>query len=228
MTIYKKLWNDAVAAFERGEPRLDPYLSDKANDFRRGVTVVLRPPPAVRDTVADYIRALTGICPGQYFYRPEELHVTVLSIVSGTTQWQAEIPRLELCRPVIAETLADQPPFKIEFRGVTAAPDGVMIQGFPADDGLASVRAALRAAFARTGFGDMLDRRYKVTAAHMTIMRFCRPCPECKQLLAFLQRSRERYFGECEIRELELILGDWYASADRVQRLDAYPLKSRS
>jgi hypothetical protein len=76
----------------------------------------------------------------------------------------------------------------------------------------------------RAGFADMLDRRYKVSAAHITIMRFCQPCPEMKQLLAFLKQSRETDFGECDVASLELIWSDWYASTDRVKRLEEYRL----
>lgn len=224
MSIYEELWNHAVPAFENGTPRLDPFLSDKPNDLRRGVTLVLRPTQEVRDGVADYIGHLTALCPGQYFYRPEELHVTVLSIISGSPRWEEEMPRLEKCRPVITAVLADQRPFNIRFRGVTASPDSVMIQGFPAGDGLSAVRDALREGFSRAGLGDMPDRRYKAMAAHMTVMRFCRPCSESKQLLRFLKESRETHFGECEIEKIELIIGDWYASADRVKKMAEYRL----
>jgi 2'-5' RNA ligase len=224
LEIYEQLWSDAAAAFERGEPKIDDCLSDKTKDLRRGVTLVCRPAAKVRDAVADYIGRLAAICPGQYFYRPEEMHVTVLSIITMTELWRAEMERFEACRPMIKEALAAQRSFKMKFRGMTAARDSVMVQGFPADDGLATIRDALREAFARAGFSEMLDRRYKVSAAHITIMRFYKPCPEIKRLLAFLKTSRELDFGECEIGSIELIWGDWYASADKVKVLEEYRL----
>jgi 2'-5' RNA ligase len=223
--IYETLWKDAVAAFERGEPQVDAHLSDRANDLRRGVTLILRPSPSVRDAVADYLHRLTAVCPGQHFYHPEELHVTVLSIISGTEHWQHEMDRIPDCRHVIGEVLSRHTPFKMLFRGVTASPASVLIQGFPADESLAAIREDLREAFAQNGLGDMLDRRYKITGAHMSAMRFRKPVSDLKPLLAFLKESRGIPFGECEIQQLQLIFDDWYASAEQLQLLQEYPLK---
>lgn len=224
MKIYEKLWSDAVSVFEMGQPKLDPYLPGKANDLRRGVTLVFRPAANVRDGVMDFVARLKRISPEQYFYRPEELHVTVLSIFSGTKLWKQELQRVQRCQPIIGDALKAQLPFKINFQGVTASPDSVLIQGFPLDDGLETIRTALRDSFAREGFGDMLDRRYKVVAAHITIMRFCRPCPDMKPLLTFLKENRRTDFGQCEIDRLELVLGDWYGSEDKVTTLEEYQL----
>ena len=222
--IYDRLWNEAVSAFERGEPKLDPHLPEKTNDLRRGVTLVCRPCAGVRDRVAGFIKRLSAFCPGQYFYRPEELHVTVLCVITGTPLWREQMPRAEASIPLIEEALRRQPSFQIKFRGLTAAPDSVMIQGFPVGEGLTNIREAVREAFSRAEFGDMLDRRYKVTAAHITIMRFCKPDADLQPLLAFLKENRETNFGECEFKNIQLIFGDWYASANTVRTLKVYPL----
>jgi len=226
LEIYEKLWNDAVSAFESGEPKLDPHLPDKSKDVRRGVTLIFRPGANVRNVVAGFTAKLAELCPGQYFYQPQELHVTVLSIITMTELWTQEMERFQQCRPIIGGALSSQRTFEIKFRGVTASPDSVLIQGFPANNGLESIRAELRGAFARSGFADMLDRRYKVTASHMTFMRFCfrQSHSDLKRLLAFLKENRQTNFGECEVQKLELILGDWYASEDRVETLEEYPL----
>jgi 2'-5' RNA ligase len=225
LEIYEKLWNDAVSAFERGEPRIDPDLPEKTSDLRRGMTLIFRPSAKVRDAVTDFMTRLLEVCPGQYFYHPRELHVTLLSIITMTELWEQEMDRFQECRPIIGEALRAQRPFKIEFKGITASPDSVLIQGFPLNDGLATVRTALREAFAPAGFGDMLDRRYKATAAHISIMRFCSPCPEIKRLLAFLKENRQTDFGECEIDKIQLIFGDWYASSGYLQTLEEYKLR---
>lgn len=173
-------------------------------------------------------RVISGVSPrlarANNFYGPEELHITVLSIIAGNELWEREIPRLEACRPIISDVLGRCRPFKIHFRGTTTSPDGVMVQGFPIGDGLAVIRDELRAALARHGFGDMPDRGYKRTTAHMTIMRFSKPCPDLKPLLSLLKASRETDFGNSEINTIQLILGDWYASADRVRILEEYRL----
>jgi 2'-5' RNA ligase len=178
----------------------------------------------VREKVEDFLKQLAAVAPGQYFYRPEEFHVTVLTIISGTELWRPEIRQLAACRAVIAEVLARQNSFKIRFRGVTASPGAVMIQGFPTDDTLEKIRAELREAFAHSGLADRLDRRYKINSAHITAMRFCRPQADWKKLAALLEENRETDFGEMTAGRIQLVWGDWYASAETVRTLHEYPL----
>ena len=188
------------------------------------MTLVFRPSPPVRDAIAGFIHRLKAICPEQYFYQPEELHVTVLAVVSGTEDWQREMDRVERCRSVIGEVLKIQRPFKMSFRGVSAAAVGVIVQGFPQDGGLFAVRDEIRDAFARNGLGDMLDRRYKISGAYMTIMRFRQPCADLKGLVSFLKENRKTDFGECEIDNIQFYLADWYSSTETVRMLQEYRL----
>jgi 2'-5' RNA ligase len=224
LQIYEQLWNEAVAAFERGEPQVDPYLSDKSKDSRRGVTLVFRPSPTVRDAIAGFMGQLATICPEQYFYRPEELHVTVLAVVTGTEHWQHEMGRVKKCRGIVDEALKKHGRFRMAFRGISATPVGVIAQGFPLDSGLVAIRDDIRNAFARNGLGDMLDRRYKISGAHMTIMRFRERRADLKELISFLKQNRQTPFGECEINHIEFYLADWYSSTGTVRMLQEYPL----
>jgi 2'-5' RNA ligase len=223
--IYEGLWNEAASAFARGEPQIDPLLSHRTTDLRRCVTLVLRPSPAVQARVGDYLDRLAAVFPEQYYYRPEELHVTVLSIISGSEHWRKEMRALAACRPILSEVLSRQHAFKIVFKGVTASPGSVLIQGFPMGDGLAIIRDDLRAAFAHGGFGGMLDRRYKITAAHITAMRFQKPVANLKRLTSLLEEGRQIDFGETDVNSLQLIWCDWYAAAGSVRILQEYRLK---
>jgi 2'-5' RNA ligase len=224
LQIYEQLWSEAVTAFERGEQPVDPVLSGQTRDLRRGVTLVFRPSPPVRDRVKNFLDRLATVCPGQYFYQPEELHVTVLSIISGTEFWRKEIRKLAACRAIIGDVLSHQHAFPISFRGVTASPGAVLIQGFPTGDGLTQIRDALRAAFAQNGLGGLLDRRYKVSAAHMTALRFKKPETNGQRLVSLLTKNRRTDFGESEVNRLQLIWGDWYAARNIVRTLQEYPL----
>lgn len=225
LEIYEQLWQEAEAAFSRGEPKIDPYLAEGSRDPRRGVTLVFRPPAAVREAVAGFLDRLAEICPGQYFYQREQMHVTVLVVVSGTEHWQREMERVEQTRGIIGDALKKCAPFQIRFQGVTASPGVVLVQGFPLDNGLAAIREALRDALTRHGLGDMPDRRYKSAGAHLSIMRFRQPCPEIRELHAFLAAHRQTNFGDCEISELKYYLADWCATADTVQMLGEYSLR---
>jgi len=213
-----------MSAFERGCPQIDLNLSARTKDLRRGVTLAFRPPPAVLEKAGNFIERLARVASEQYCYRPEELHVTVLAVISGTESWRKGMRELPACRAVIQKVLSQCRPFKIHFQGVTASPGAVMIQGFPAGDALEKMRHQLRTAFAKNGLGDRLDRRYKITAAHMTILRFCRPGTDGKRLAAWLAENRNENFGEMEVSLLQLVWGDWYASANVVRTLQEFRL----
>ena len=221
---YEKLWNEAVSAFEDGKPRIDPFILNKSIDLRRGVTLVYRPSVSVRNALTEYIKRLKEICPEQHFYRPEELHLTVLAIFSGTEHWQKEMERVPKCAQILQELLKKHHPFKVRFRGVTASPDSVMVLAQSLDGSLEAIRDAIREAFAGNGLGDMLDRRYKALGAHVTMMRFSRACLNSKRLLEFLKKTRETDFGESEVSTLELNWADWYASAETVRVMEKYQL----
>ena len=218
--IYEELWTDAVAAFARNAPRIDPHLRNRAADPRRGVALAARPDAQVCERVQKFLRKITAIAPGQHFYRPEEFHVTVYSIIPGSPAWKESAQRLPEYLAVLDGVLENRPAFSIAFRGVTASPEAVMIQGFPVGDALNELRDEL----ARRDVGANLKRRYKIAAAHLTMMRFSTPMQDCRPLLEILAANRDTDFGETRVRSLQLVEGDWYASADTVRVLREYPL----
>jgi 2'-5' RNA ligase len=225
MTTYDELWNQAAAALAGGRPQIDPHLPGKAGDRRRGVALIFRLTPTVQAAMKNFLDPLAAEFPDQYFYQPAELHVTVASLISATDQWRREIADVKTYRAMLREVLSRHQPFTLEFRGVTAAANAVMFQGFPAGDTLESIRSELRRTFAAHGFAGRLDRRYRINAAHATAMRFCKPDADWRRLLAALEAGRQTYFGEMRVDMLQLIWSDWYASASSLRVIEKYPLR---
>ena len=224
MEIYQQLWAAAASAFENGHPQIDPILSSRTTDLRRGVTLAFRPAAPVRAKIKNFLDQLARVAPGQHLYQPEEFHVTMLDIISGTESWREEMRQLAASRAVLDALLPRFHSFKIRFQGVTASPGTVMIQGFPAGEALNKMRETVRGAFRQSGLADRLDRRYRITTAHMTIMRFRRPEADWKRLAAWLTENRHTDFGGMEVNRIQLIWGDWYASADIARTLQEYRL----
>lgn len=224
-SIYERLWRKTGPLLKSGQVRIDPYLRDRAGDDRRGATLVAQPDAGVRRRVGKFLREAAAACPGQHFYKPSELHVTVMAIIAGSEFWRDDIHQLPACRAVLDKVLKKSRPFRVDFHGVTVSPDAVMIQGFPADDGLSRLRDELRDAFRKEGLGGNLDRRYKTVTAHLTVMRFAEPGADWKGLYDFLKTHRETDFGGTRFQAMELIWSNWYASADVVRVLQEYPLK---
>jgi len=223
--IYDQLWRKTAAALKSGGLRVDPLLRGKTGDPRRGVTLVARPDAGVRNRVETFLREAAAICPGQHVYQPAELHVTVLAVIPGSESWREEIHRLPVCRTVLDEVLKNYRAFSVKFRGVTVSPEAVLVQGFPQGDALARLRDRLRSALRDRGVGENLDRRYRIAAAHLTVMRFSNPKADWKRLLDFLQAHRETDFGETRFQSLQLIWNDWCASAGVTHTLREYALR---
>jgi 2'-5' RNA ligase len=223
--IYEQLWSETGALLKSGRMRIDPRLRDHAGDDRRGVTLVARPDADVRRRVGKFLREAAAVCPRQHFYKPSELHVTVMAIIAGSEFWREEILQLPAGRAILDGVLKNYRAFQIDFQGVTVSPDAVMIQGFPADDGLSRLRDGLRDAFRKGGLGENLDRRYKTVTAHLTVMRFAEPEADWKRLYDFLEAHRETDFGGTRFQALQLIWSNWYASAGVVRVLKTYSLE---
>lgn len=225
-SVYERLWTDASAALDAGAPELDARLPGKRGDARRGVTLVFRPSLEVQSKVSERLADFDAACPQQYLYHPNELHVTVLTLITMTTDWERQMGAVDAFRSVVSQSLAGLPKFRIRFQGVTASRGVVMIQGFPLGDGLLNIRESVRRGFAANGLRGMLDGRYKVTAAHISALRFCTPRPvgDWQSLRALLARSRDAFFGEMEVNAVSVIFGDWYASAEHVRTLATHPL----
>jgi len=223
--IYDQLWSQGSAALEHGHPQIDPFLADRKHDFRRGFTLVFRQNEELRQAVGKFLKEAAQIAPELHFYAPGELHTTVLSVIPGSVSWQQHLRELPRMRAFIAEECRKKKVFKVAYRGVTASPEAVMVQGFPMDDTLMRLREALRAAFSLGGVGADVDRRYKVSAAHITVMRYGAAGTDWKRLLELLKTNRTTDFGEMQVGELELISGDWYASAESVEIVETYELQ---
>jgi 2'-5' RNA ligase len=224
MKIYEQLWSEAMAAFELGKPKLDPYLPDKRDDRRRAVSLSIPLPAEVQARIKNFFDAMAGEFPGQYYYGPEELHVTMVTLISATENWEAEFGDVEAFRGIVREVFGRHHGFKLEFRGVTAAPNAVIVQGFTVDNTLENIRADLRRTFVERGFPNRLDRRYPNAAAHVTAMRFCKGDSDWRRLAGVLAANRETSFGEMQVERIELTWGDWYLTKGIARVLEEFRL----
>lgn len=221
---YARLWAEAVSYFRSGRVEIDPYLGDKANDRRLGLSVIGRPEPAASERFGAFLDQVRQVAPEQYFYRPGEFHLTILSLFTATEAFAAHWKILNTYRTAVAQALMGGQAFTIHYRGITASKNAVLIQGFAQGSQLEQLRARLRQSLRAAGLGDGLDRRYAIETAHSTVIRFISQPKEMSRLLALLCENRMTDFGQATFRELHLVKNDWYMSADTVEVLAHYRL----
>ncbi len=222
--IYKMLWDSSISPVSRGDIEIDRYISEPETDQRRGLTLVFRPPVALKQVILTFLDDMRRVEPGQYYYPESDLHFTVLSLFTAIVDHQREYDRLEEYQTAVKNTLADIPPFEFRVSGLTVSKSAVMLCGYPRPDHLNVIRNTLRQNLIRGGLSQGLDKRYVLTAAHTTVMRFSRPLVNPAGLAEFLQKNKQKPFGEFVVDGLDLVKNDWYMAKKNTSLIHRYPL----
>ncbi|MEC8417688.1 MAG: hypothetical protein VXZ36_07700 [Pseudomonadota bacterium] len=212
-------------------------------DTRRGVTALAyieKNDALVATRISEFLAGLQKVIPNQYFYPTDELHLTVLSIISCVDDFTLDDIHTPHYAALFQEALSGLPEFNITFKGVTATPDCVVIQGVvdhgksgenEEKDTLALLRQRLRNAFKSSTLRSNIDARYTLKTAHCTAVRFCSPlntssntnantqASESELVLNYLERYRNHNFGTITVKHIDLVFNDWYQRLSNTKRL---------
>ncbi|PGY12678.1 2'-5' RNA ligase family protein [Bacillus sp. AFS031507] len=160
--------------------------------------------------------------PNQHFYTKEDIHLTILSIISCDDTFDIGKINKEDYITVIDNAMNSLRSFKISFKGITASPSCVMIQGFPLDDNLLRLRNQLRHSFLSSHLKQSMDERYTLKTAHSTVIRFKNPLQNNKTFIDYLHRYREYNFGCVNFDRIDFVYNDWYMTNSLVKTLKTF------
>ncbi|EKO3954144.1 2'-5' RNA ligase family protein [Vibrio fluvialis] len=212
-SIYQNMWDNFSEAVRDERYVQDPYLKDKA-DTRRGITALaylLQPnSPLVTANIDEFLHQVRKLEPEQYFYPQNELHLTLLSVISCEAGFQLSDIDIDHYADVFLQALSHVEPIEIEFRGVSASPECIVIQGYPIGNGLSQLRDQLRSGFKKSGLRTSVDSRYKLVTAHASAVRFRSPMNDAKALRKLCQQFRQHSFGRLNVSACELVFNNWY------------------
>jgi 2'-5' RNA ligase len=172
--------------------------------------------------VVSFLRELRRLEPAQYYYTTAEFHLTVLSLFTATLDSAQFFDEKDRYILAVDAALKRTSPIRIAFKGVTASPDAVMIQGFFETDQLNVLRDCLRAQLRVRGLEKGIDKRYKLQTAHMTVVRFRDPLRHAERFAESLEQARHRPFGVTIVRSFILVENDWYMSRRTTVSLKRY------
>jgi len=220
---YDAMREQALRAITQGEANLDALL-DSAQDTRRGITLLARPPAAINAAIGAILADFQAVEPGQYYYPATDIHLTILSIISCYDGFTLDKIDPVAYQDAVREVAATSPPFRINFTGLTASPGGIMVQGFPEGDGLQRLRDATRSFFQQSGLQQSIDQRYSIQTAHSTVIRFQRKLHNPDALIALINNYQRLAFGSFEVNTVELVYNDWYQRAANTILLEKYRL----
>lgn len=227
LETYTNLWNENRPLIQKNQIQTDSNLHALSEDTRLGITLCCRPDKDTQKKIQGFLSKSAKIEPHHYHYHYPQtsLHTTVLSVITTGTNFKPEELNIENYRSLIEEALKDLSIFSIEYKGITASSGAVMIQGFPTDDTLETIRAALRDSFKKSALFTTMDARYLLHTAHMTCIRFKEPLKQPEKYAKFLNSWRDVYFGKSTIEEIELVLNDWYMIEEKTKSLATFSLK---
>ena len=125
-------------------------LARAGSDARYGVNLVCYPPPEIVAQVALFQRLLSRPEPGQYYYPPGQLHLTLAEICHSQPEDQAAATARALQRVVPALLERELPPC-LDSPVIVASSSAAAIAFLPRDARLQDLRAAIREHLAAHG-----------------------------------------------------------------------------
>jgi len=219
---YNKLYRDSIAKIANGNYEID-RLIDSETDNRFGITLVIRPDAATKHKIQAFLTETKATEPDQYYYQNADLHITLMSIISCYDGFDLKDINVQDYINVIKKVLARHKSFKIQFKGLTASPSCILIQGFLTDS-LNEIRDDLRTAFKNSDLQQSIDKRYAIQTAHATVIRFRSELIHINALLNLIKKYRDFDFGTFEVKEVELVYNDWYQRERFVKKLHQFYL----
>ncbi|MEP1489210.1 MAG: mutarotase [Algibacter sp.] len=217
-THYDNLYKDAIQKIQNNEYLIDTAIHSP-QDNRYGITLLIRPPEVIKNEIQKFLNQLNAIEPNQYYYRNSDIHITVMSIISCYDEFELKDIRLEEYIKIIEDSFIKPPNIEIEFRGVSASPSCVMIQGFLSNNSLNIIRDRLRENFKLSNLQQSIDKRYSIQTAHSTVVRFTEKLNKKAKFLNAIESFRNHKFGIFKPENLELVYNDWYQKKERVKSL---------
>lgn len=206
---YNQLYTKSAKEILAGNYKLDTQINS-ASDSRFGITLLIRPSETVKANIQALLKDLKAVDSKQYFYPHSDIHITVMSIISCYDGFSLDKINVYDYIDIIEKSLIEVDQININFRGITASPSAVMLQGFPSDDTLNNFRNKLRENFKNSDLQQSIDSRYEIATAHSTVMRFQEKLKNPEKLIQVLEQYRDYDFGEFRVKELELVYNDWY------------------
>lgn len=222
-THYEKMYLDARDKIAAERYTLDELI-DSRTDKRFGLTLVARPLKPVLDEIFSFQEAAKLLEPEQYFYPAEDVHLTVLSVVSCFDGFSLDGITVNHYVDVIHKCTAHSGAFNIDFTGITASPGAVMLRGIPAGDALNGLRDVLRKEFKSSGLFHTIDKRYTIFTAHSTVLRFRKPLRDIQKFLLLLEKFRNHSFGAFHVAQADLVFNDWYQRTGAGKLLHSFHL----
>lgn len=218
---YKKLYHESINKISSDNYHIDTLIDSK-NDRRFGLTLIIRPSNEIKKKIQNFLKNFKEIEPNQYYYPNSDIHITVMSIISCYNDFDMSKIDVQKYIDLTEKCLLKGIDLNITFKGITASPSGVMVQGFMNNNELNDIRNRLRKEFKNSNVEQSLDKRYLIQTAHSTIIRFRKELSQKEKFLELLDNSINYDFGTFKVNKFELVYNDWYQREQYVKKIHEF------
>ena len=207
--FYNKLFTESLDKFKNNNFEYDNFL-DSSTDKRYGITLVIRPSEQVKANILKIQNEIKKLTKDQYFYPLEDLHITLLPVISCEENFYLDSINIDSYIKLIENSIANFKNFKIQFKGITASASCLMVKGFPIDDSLENIRNSIRESFKNSDLYNSIDKRYILKSAHITFFRFKNMVNDIDSFIDILKGYQNIDLGFSDIKQIDLYFNDWY------------------
>ena len=218
---YKKLYHESINKISSDNYHIDTLIDSK-NDRRFGLTLIIRPSNEIKRKIQDFLKNFKEIEPNQYYYPNSDIHITVMSIISCYNDFDMSKIDVQKYIDLTEKCILKGIDLNITFKGITASPSGVMVQGFMNNNVLNDIRDRLRKEFKNSNLEQSLYKRYLIQTAHSTIIRFRKELSQKEKFLELLDNSINYDFGTFKVNKFELVYNDWYQREQYVKKIHEF------
>ncbi len=197
----------------------DVFLVSPENDARMSLALLIRIDEGVSGKIYEALEKIKAIEPDLYFYPKKDYHITVIDVLKGIPN--RTIPNnIEDYIQCIKECTDAIEPFYIEFCGMTASDNAVLVKGYYEYE-LEKLRQLLRKNFAKNHL--LLEERYETFSSHITVVRIPDKLTNPSQFITCIQTDDN--FGTMKVDSIEFVFHNWYDSQKTV--LSRFELHSK-
>ncbi len=218
---YNNLYQKSIEKIIDDTYHIDDQI-DSSLDNRFGITLLIRPSIEVKSSIQCFLDELRIIDSEQYYYPNSDIHITVMSIISCYSGFNLATISVSDYVEIIEKSLVGINSFEINFKGITVSPSAIMIQGFVGNNFLDDLRNNLRNNFKNSGLEESIDKRYSISTAHSTVVRFRKKIKNKEKLIEILEKYRDFNFGKFTVEKYDLVFNDWYQREQFVQQMHEF------
>ncbi|MFV5696326.1 2'-5' RNA ligase family protein [Flavobacterium sp. LB3P122] len=218
---YTSLYNQSIEKIAADTYQIDNQI-DSLSDNRFGISLLIRPDSHTKKNIQGFLDELKQIDPELYYYPSSDIHITVLSIISCYDGFDLATISIPDYAAVIEKSLVEIKDIAINFKGITASPSAIMLQGFTNSNSLDDLRNNLRKNFTNSGLEESIDKRYSINTAHATVARFRKKISNKDKWIEILEKYRNFDFGNFKVDKYNLVYNDWYQRKQFVKELHEF------